>query len=1058
MADLDLARIKRNVAKMASMNAPVAHIDGYIASEGATVEAIRAFRMPKMTADATGQRFDESGVPVGGVPMAEPEASAQPQAEKFGGVAMNATAGVNEALYGVAGLPVDAMRGAMNLGVRGFNAATGADVPQIPENSFGGSRSIAEAAGTVAPELDPRNTEAQTSNDRLARGVGQGVGGSVAPAGVVGGLQRAGVQVSPLVQALAGRSNSGAAVAADATAGAAAGGGSALAQELAPEKYKPAAALAGGIVGGGLGAVATGIPGLARVGAEAAGDFIAPLTERGREGLAASRLREAASDPRAAVEAIDNAPAPAVPGSRPTTFQQTGDMGLGALERDMQTRYPADFQQRRAEQNSARRDAIDAIQPAGAAEQVSRMLKERVDAIDAEFDANMAKLNGREREATDAIGRGQDPEVAGGTMRTGLQSARDTAKEREKALWEAVDPDGTLALPATNARAYIRERLAQIPASARPPGGEEAAIHAVLRQYGDVSSFREVQALQSRLKTAMRAERENGETPAYARMSELNGALFRDLETAAIRKVEQQAEAVSRGEMRVEDTVEAYLLREQQRWTSERQRATGTVSSSGASGFAGGRTQGVSGSRRAEGAPGSGLGSPPGDPRLSGDGLQPNFSDAALGRLNAARDATNDRAGTFDNSTLKPMLRRPATNAPYQMRDASVPKNLFTAGAGSFEKIQTFRTAVNNDPAALGALEGFVIDNLRKAAIDRDTGAINPTKLEGWRRSHADALRAFPELDIKIGNAVDAGRAVERQALAHKAALDNEQRGAFGRLIGTDDPQDVVRIVGGLFSRQDSAAQLAALRRRTGGDAAARDGLRKAVADHVTSKLVSNTEAATSGRELLRADQFQTFVKQNRNALRAVFTEKEVAVLDAVAADLQRGNRSLTAVRIPGQSNTAQDQNSVLRQIMAGGMENWLTVAGGGVGAAVGGASGAVAGGGAAALFNAMRLNGIASVDELVRDAMLNPERARFLMAKVPREPAQADAMMRALARRYVKAATVGAAVEPREEAPRRGPMQLPPWMQPPEQGTALQRTLAGRQGAMPPWMQDFGR
>lgn len=40
-ASPDLDRIKRNVAKMASMNAPMEDIDGYIASEGTTVEAVR---------------------------------------------------------------------------------------------------------------------------------------------------------------------------------------------------------------------------------------------------------------------------------------------------------------------------------------------------------------------------------------------------------------------------------------------------------------------------------------------------------------------------------------------------------------------------------------------------------------------------------------------------------------------------------------------------------------------------------------------------------------------------------------------------------------------------------------------------------------------------------------------------------------------------------------------------------------------------------------------------------------------------------------------------------
>lgn len=47
----DLARIKRNVAKMASQDAPIEDIDGYIASEGVTIDDVRNFK-PQATEKA----------------------------------------------------------------------------------------------------------------------------------------------------------------------------------------------------------------------------------------------------------------------------------------------------------------------------------------------------------------------------------------------------------------------------------------------------------------------------------------------------------------------------------------------------------------------------------------------------------------------------------------------------------------------------------------------------------------------------------------------------------------------------------------------------------------------------------------------------------------------------------------------------------------------------------------------------------------------------------------------------------------------------------------------
>src|SRR5690348_6652619 len=59
----DLARIKGNVAKMAAQNAPEKDIDGYIASEGVTVDDVRNFKMKMPTVyDAAGNRAAPAAV------------------------------------------------------------------------------------------------------------------------------------------------------------------------------------------------------------------------------------------------------------------------------------------------------------------------------------------------------------------------------------------------------------------------------------------------------------------------------------------------------------------------------------------------------------------------------------------------------------------------------------------------------------------------------------------------------------------------------------------------------------------------------------------------------------------------------------------------------------------------------------------------------------------------------------------------------------------------------------------------------------------------------------
>jgi hypothetical protein len=98
----DLARIKRNVAKMASMNAPEADIDGYIASEGVTVEDVRNFRPGKVD-PATNQ---PAGVPEyvpPGVEGYDPQTGeVAPQADRNGQFGAFVTGGIDLPIVGPA--------------------------------------------------------------------------------------------------------------------------------------------------------------------------------------------------------------------------------------------------------------------------------------------------------------------------------------------------------------------------------------------------------------------------------------------------------------------------------------------------------------------------------------------------------------------------------------------------------------------------------------------------------------------------------------------------------------------------------------------------------------------------------------------------------------------------------------------------------------------------------------------------------------------------------------------------------------------------------------------
>jgi hypothetical protein len=321
-----------------------------------------------------------------------------------------------------------------------------------------------------------------------------------------------------------------------------------------------------------------------------------------------------------------------------------------------------------------------------------------------------------------------------------------------------------------------------------------------------------------------------------------------------------------------------------------------------------------------------------------------------------------------------------------------VPATIFKPGPGGFETVNAFRRAVGDDHTATAMLQDTAAASLRQSAWRQD-GVLDPAKFAAWKKSHADALRAVPgDLESRFTTAGNATDAIDHVAAIRRDALETYQRGAIGKLVGVSDPQDITRIVGGIFAQKDSVGAMRQLATEARADSAAVEGLRKSVADYMYGRFISNAEAATSDRNLMKPDAFQTFVRQNEATLKEVLSAKEVNLLKAVAADLRRSNRSLNAIKIPGQSNTAQDALPQLTKAMEHGSGSLLMqiIAAAGGGFAVHGLTGAATGITGVLgknVIGKMREAGMEKVSDLIKQAMLDPDLARYLLAKAPTKP-----------------------------------------------------------------------
>lgn len=935
------------------------------------------------------------------------------QVFKSGGVE-NATAGLNNAIYDTVGGFADRAQNVINWGIAGANFLTGKEdltTNMLKADPVGGSKWISDQFERIGVN-DPDKVIATNLTERLARMGGEGVGMTIAPELMLSALNKVGVVGDKAAEFLGnvfGKSQGFGGLAKNAVAGGAAGVGAEAAMEAAPDKLKPLAAVVGGLAGGASGAAAAETPAMVRAGGRVAADFAAPLTAGGRERLAGQQLREGATNPETAINAVDELPGELVPGSKPTTFQQTGDMGLGAMERGASAKNPEAFMTRRADQNAARTDAIEGIQATGAPEAVASKVRRLIEDIDARTTSEVDAATAAAKKSADDLGPGATPEVAGASMREGLETARAGAKQRERELWNAVDPDGTLALSAERTTNGAKRILAEVPKASKPVEGEEAAIFAAVGKLPEVAPFSELTALQSRIKTEMRAERiANGESPAYRRLTQLNHAVQDDLENAIAAKVNEDRQAVEAGQLTLEQTAEARIKQWEADW---RGRQAGADDTAGVVANGGGRAAAVPGARGAARETGNGLGDSAGDPRLSGDGLASDFDASALDRLKSARAATKSRVETFDNGTLAPIRARPGTTSPYDMPASAVAGRIFAPGPKSFDAIKTYRAAVGDGPA-LKALTEYAIDRLKRAAM-REDGTLDPAKVAAWRKAHSDALRAVPELDAKLADAGKASEAVAAAETTRRAALDEAQAGALGKLMGVNDPEDVTRAIGSIFGRKDAVAEMRRLAKAVEGDPAAQEGLRKAIADHMVDKFISNTEAGTSGLGVIKSDQLQTFVAQNKAALKAAgFSDAEISSMEALAADLQRANRSAASLKLPGGSNTTQDVLATKASDSGASIFVKILLASAGAGAGVASVGGFIPGLAAvvgAGIVGALRQRGLKRVDDIVREALLDPALAKQLMVKA--RPKAAESSGATLGNRINRSALYSGAV-----------------------------------------------
>ena len=408
--------------------------------------------------------------------------------------------------------------------------------------------------------------------------------------------------------------------------------------------------------------------------------------------------------------------------------------------------------------------------------------------------------------------------------------------------------------------------------------------------------------------------------------------------------------------------------------------------------------------------------------------LTPNFDEATRQRTLAAdKFYANDYKRVFkDAPGVGTILKKGQTAGSFATPDALVPNVIVKSGPQGADFAKAYMAA-GGDGERLANAAAY---KLRQTpGMIRQDGTLDPGKAARFIQDHASFLSQTPDVAKRFKTAALAQREVDRLTAQQAKAFDDSvnqaikeraqaskalQAGPIGKFLGEGDvPTLVGRIV------NDKALGLAnakALKAAIGNDPEVMAGLERAVGALIHRDYTGNALGATSGSYGLKSDQLQTLIRTKEPVLRELLSDEGFGRFRKVADSLERSRLSMDGNTVGGGSDSAQKVGGVTRTLL-GKIGGTLFEKGAGVGIGTGagtlvaGLPGAAIGGNVGgmihSIISAARAAGIENVNRLEAEALLNPNLARILYAKV--NPQNEKALGNALASQLRRISLVAA-------------------------------------------------
>ena len=362
-------------------------------------------------------------------------------------------------------------------------------------------------------------------------------------------------------------------------------------------------------------------------------------------------------------------------------------------------------------------------------------------------------------------------------------------------------------------------------------------------------------------------------------------------------------------------------------------------------------------------------------------GERPNMTKEAAETLSTANKRYGEYAQTYKKGDVGSTLRTTGFKDQYQIKDSAVAAKAIRPGDTGYETASNFFKATKDSPGSVESMKEMLLNHFRNA-LGPD-GILNSKNYSKIVEKYSGVVRAIEERDPgflkQVNNAKKASEMLDAFTVKRKQAIDSLNKESAGKFLGLTDALDIENAVGNIISGTGSSVdKIRGVVSKL--DAAALDGMRRAAIDWMMRKM-------TNGESDLSYAKLNRMLKDRAPILNELFTPEQMGILRAVRRDMTMADRSVRLTKdktnVSGSGRAAMDH---IKAATPGIIEHGAT------GFAVLTVAEAISHGdikhGALGIIPKFALHirgrGIESINDVVKQAILDPAFARELLKKIP--------------------------------------------------------------------------